>query len=795
MLNNLKCKNMFKKILTGMFFILVGSVYSMENKSAREQNPLLQKPESALSIPKAEPLKLEINAKNDVPNNKNANIYLNFEDATLSSVLNYLTEEKKTKEGKGINIIPHKELENIKVSLSTRNPITFDRAWNVLISLLEMNGYSLLNVDDLYRIVPNQQNAVHPLPMYSSKAGVEPEQLPDTDEVIRYIYFFNNMKPDIAQGILAPMLDQAGIQVNQDLQVVIIKEKAINIKSAMRVIKELDVGGLRESIKIIQLKETDTDVVNKLFEEILADKDKDRTIRFITPDTGKESRFFSADTKIIPYPAKNSLILLGLEKNIDKVIDFIKKYIDVPIGQADSRIHIREIKYAKAESLKPILEQIIKPPPGQASGQSIFVGKYKFFEDVLITAEESGGDQMRGGGNRLIIACNQEDWIRLEKIIEKLDKPNPQIAFEVMIVDINEQQDKQLGVQLQNRSRISGLGINDVQLNNLSSMGSLSKIDPPVEGEEGKQEKKPIEVRKLMDIARENFLGKGSPTFVSLGRTESLWGLIRSVFSANNSHIIAQPYLIANNHQPCNISIGQDTFVQGSLRTDKGETARTTKIPKRAATELSLTPQVNADGIVNLQIKVTIDEFQYISESEDPKTVRRSIDTRASMLAGEVLVLGGLKKSNLETNVYKTPIFGDIPIVGSLFKSKQKGKIESNLYIFIRPSIIKPKFEGAADEYTQLKLDYAKYQMFRVDTYVKDKDPIQRWFFRPTNGTAKGRIEDAQNFRFKPIDNVIYGKYQPKSVKIKEDPYFRGSSSVKVVHDKLRKIKTRARGS
>lgn len=146
-------------------------------------------------------------------------IYFNFEDASLANVVNYLAERKS------INIIPHKDLENQKVTLSTRDPLTLDRAWDVLLTLLEMNGFTLIEVNGLFRIVASKDSGKEPLPFYSS-VTTDPEKLPDSDLVIRYIYFFKNIKSDVVQGILATMLDNAYVQINKDLQACIIKEKA-----------------------------------------------------------------------------------------------------------------------------------------------------------------------------------------------------------------------------------------------------------------------------------------------------------------------------------------------------------------------------------------------------------------------------------------------------------------------------------------------------------------------------------------------------------------------------------------
>lgn len=722
----------------------------------------------------------------DKENDDQANIYLNFENASLGSVFNYLAEQKK------INTLPQGDLEEQKVSLTTRNPLTLDRAWNVLLTLLEMNGFSLVKVGDLHRIVSNKDNGREPLPSYSSRKGTEPEDLPNSDLVVRYTYFFKNMQAEVAQSILTTMLEGDGaVQVNQDLQVCIMKEKCFNIKAAMRIVKELDTGGLREGIKIIQLQEADSEAVETLFKEVLGSEDESRRIRFINKASQQDKSYFSSATKIFAYPAKNSIILLGMQKNIERITDFIYKHIDVPIGTAQSRIHIKEVRYAKSENLKPILENIVKPPAGQGSEKSPVVGKFKFFEDVIIAAEGEGQEAGRGSGNRLVIACNQEDWVRLEKFIDKLDKPQAQVAFEVMIIDVTLDQAKELGAQFQNKQGNQiGMGLNSIELTNLSSGADLVRNQVPAGSEE-------VGMKNLIDLTTKDNLGQGYPSFLTLGKTgiingmreSNIWAIVRSVFKTENTHIIGQPYIVTNNGQPCFIEVTEQRRVDAGLRSERGEQVRTTKEPLDAATRVDLTPQINSDGIIDLSIKIQLDSFESTDPNKEANKSTRNIETRANIAAGEVLVLGGLKVSGQTISLWKTPILGDIPIIGNLFKSKTKAKTEKNLYVFIRPSVIKPKFEGAPDEYTQLKLDYAKLQMMKNDLYIKDSDPIQRWFFRPTNYSVKQTIADAKIGRMRPIDKFTYGQNTPKLVNIQEDPYFKDAESLA----KQRELKQRRR--
>lgn len=716
---------------------------------------------------------------------QDADIYLNFDNASLGSIVNYIGEQKK------INVIPHKDLAAANVTMSTRRGLTLNRAWNVVLTLLEMNGFSMVKVGNVYRVVSNKDNRYEPLPVYSSGTGTEPEDLPQSDMVVRYIYLFKNIKAELARDILGSMLDREGILISGDLNACIIKEKCFNIKSAMKIVKQLDMGGLSEQIKIIQLKNANADTVATLFQEVLgttAGKD-DRVIRFADRDSKKERTYFSSATKIFSEPIQNRLILLGTQKNLDKITDFIYKYIDIPIGGADSRLHIKEIRYAKAEDLKPILDDIIKPPKGQGSDKSVLVGEFKFFEDVIIAAEKATStddtSSTRGGGNRLVISCNRDDWKRLEKIIAKLDKPQPQVALEVMIISVDIDTDRQLGSQMyQMFGHKLGLGINEFEARNLSSGEFVDKSKvPPVTNQ----------AANLIQLAESNYAGNGHPTFVTLGKAatqlssyENIWSIIKTMINSTNTNIVSQPFLVTNNNQACMVEVATSYRLDGELESRKGEPSKQKKVDVAASTKVEITPKMNLVGTVDLDIKVSVDEFIDPDPTAGSKT-NRLLKTKSSMLAGEVLVLGGLTKRKNVENTWKTPILGDIPVIGSIFfKNKVKTRKEENLYIFIRPSIIKPRFEGAADEYTQLKLDYAKYQLLKNDTFLKDKDPIQRWFFRPPDQTIKQKLSDVKNGVIRPLDDFVFAKSMPRMVNIKADSYYKVSESLAEYEEKLK---------
>lgn len=712
----------------------------------------------------------QIPTLNDQSSKKNASIYLNFEGAALSSILNYLGEQKK------INVLPHKDLEGVKVSLSTRNPMTMHQAWNVLLTLMEVNGFSLIKTPNMYRVVKTEANGQEVLPVYSSYRGMQPENLPNSDLAIRYIYFLKNMKTDTAKGILEKMIDSKGIIANTDLNALIVKDTSLNIKAAFKIIKELDLGGLREAIEIVPLTFTNAEYVKKVFDDLLGsggEAPQNNIIRFSGIASQRDSTYFSNQTKIIPEPIRNKVILLGTQKNINKVRKFIIENIDIPIESAGSRLHIKELRYIKAQDIQPILTDIIKPPKGANEKSLITEGGHKVFEDVAIAAEQDddGSSGKRGSGNRLIIAANAEDWRRLEQFIDKLDKPQPQVAIEVMVVNVSLQQIKNLGTQVFNlKGKSPGAGVN-MEFLNLDE-NSMLQQSPPA------QPSSPPTFPLYMDTPKGS---TDSSTFVSLGKagTETspgnIWGLIRATWGITNSQVVSQPYQVVNNNQPCTVKIETSHRAPGDI--DKSNTLQILQkyVDVPAATSVNITPCINLAGNIDLTIDINADDF---IEGSVANTTKNHVATKTSMATGEVLVIGGLKKSSITEKVYKTPILSEIPILGNLFKSKEKRKEESNLFVFIRPSVMKPQFDGLPDEYTQLKLDYAKYQVMKSDSYVKDRDPIQRFYFQPAHQTIKSKLADAANGILRPIDDFTYGRSRPKSVNLSLDPYFKVTESI-----------------
>ncbi|TWX72720.1 pilus (MSHA type) biogenesis protein MshL [Colwellia sp. C1TZA3] len=181
-------------------------------------------------------------------------------------------------------------------------------------------------------------------------------------------------------------------------------------------------------------------------------------------------------------------------------------------------------------------------------------------------------------------------------------------------------------------------------------------------------------------------------------------GVIELLSTQGNVQVLSSPRITATNNQKAIIKVGEDEYfvTDVSSTTTTGTSTTTTPeidlTPFFSGIALDVTPQIDADGEVILHVhpSVTITD-------EQTKTIRlsdqdiilplaqssvRESDTIIRAKSGEIVVIGGLietRKVDLES---KTPFFGDIPIVGALFKSKSESVQKKELVILLKPIVI-----------------------------------------------------------------------------------------------------------
>ena len=133
--------------------------------------------------------------------------------------------------------------------------------------------------------------------------------------------------------------------------------------------------------------------------------------------------------------------------------------------------------------------------------------------------------------------------------------------------------------------------------------------------------------------------------------------------------------------------IEQGTSIPYQSVSDKGTTTEF----QDATLSLEVTPEVNPDGTVILEIKAsnsTMGSDVSTGIGSAPSIDTKQAETKLRLRDGETTVIGGIYvDAALESNT-GTPYLKDIPYLGYLFQSNKKTNTRSELLIFITPHII-----------------------------------------------------------------------------------------------------------
>lgn len=697
-------------------------------------------------------------------------ISFNYDNENLVDVINYLAAEKN------INIVLPMGAKAItsKLTLHIEEKMTLTEAWDFLYTILDIAGYSLIPKDDIYTVVQNSKDiSREPLPIY---IGIQPDQIPDTDQRIRYLYYLANIKlsdageNELITAIREILPDTASYKVDQATNAILITDKANNIKSVMQIIITLDQTGFQEKLKIIKLHYASAGTVASLFNESILKSTVD--INRYRLDTKKitEATFFSRHTKIIAEERLNALIILGRPQAVDRIEHFIHNYIDVELESGKSILHVYQLQYLDASTFEPILQKIVESTlPGGTGQARAAIQTERSFEGVIIKADKpqnnEEGSTAFGGGNKLIIAARNKDWKRIKKLIEELDKPQPQVILEVLVADLTIEDTRLLGALIRNPLNLplpknvdmQAAQIGPVIVDNLDNPTSIA-ADLLKKAFTENNQPATTEADAVKSIAGVLTAGSGILAFNDKD-TGKTWGILQVLKLFDHKKVISNPHVIAVNNKQANIIIGEGRYVPDEgVGSPGGATTRKKKWID-AKLEIKITPRISSQKTVNLTVEVNIEDF--VSKTlSDANRVRRNVITNANVGNGDILSLGGLLSIDTEQSVSETPILGRIPILGYLFKNRQGKTSKTNLTVFISPTIIEPKLRGGIGEYTQDYINLTKKYATEGMLFDSLKDPITRWFFAPDRDARKAVEDFSAKDKLKqgtPLENLEQG--------------------------------------
>jgi type II secretion system protein D len=536
------------------------------------------------------------------------------------------------------------------------------------------------------------------------------------------------------------VLDQVQVTPNPLNNTLIISGPAESMELLDALIKQLDVVGSSAQIKVFRIENGDAASLVQMLRSLLpGETSASLKLSSDAEEPSLAPLRFSIDART------NSIIATGSEGDLRIIEALLLRLDEREFSQRRNTVY--RLKNAPAVDVALAINNFLR---SERQAQEISPGTLSPFEqierEVVVVPEPVG--------NRLIVSATPRYFEEIEKLIEQLDEPPPQVVIQVLIAEVSLENIDEFGVELGlqdsilfDRSLLDNL-ITTTRTTNLSTpAGIVTTTEQIVQsatnepgfafnnnplGNSGSQK----------SLATSNSVGGQGLSNFAIGRvngelgfgglvlsasSESISMLLRALEECKRLEVLSRPQVRTLDNQPAFIQVGQRVpRIVGSTVNQNGQSNAITL--ENVGLILGVTPRISPDGAVVMEVDAERSALGPesdgipVSIAPDGSVIRSPrIDTTTaqatvSASSGETIILGGLitkKTLNIDRRV---PLLSDIPLLGNLFRYDLNQQERSELLIILTPYVIR----GPEDEY---RLKQAEYS--RMSWCICDVEAIQ----------------------------------------------------------------------
>lgn len=560
-------------------------------------------------------------------------LHISLAGVTLGSVVEFLSIHT----GKPV-LLPDRFPGDSKVDVVSgrTSTVTPESAEDIFTSMLRQAGFTILERPGHLEVVPAGRTAG--LPVHHVHDGGSLRAHAIHTKVVR----LEHARVGDVASVLEKLKSETGrIETYPERNMLVLTDYGVNLTSMLTLMEALDSGEAEPLLETYAAQHVPPDELRTVARTY---------VQNLKQQSSPAIRQRLETLAIEVNPATNELIFTGRPEHIEKVRDYVARH-DVESPETDLRFHVYNVLNREARELKSLLESTLEAEPERGGRQE---------NRPRILADEINND--------LLIVADQRGYERMRDLLRNLDRPRAQVEIVAAVVEMSTERLFDLGVE-------------------------LSTIDPPGDRARG-------------------FAGTafGLSEFTLEGRVPLVppdGGVVAGVFKDSIFHIpllirasqmhedisfIAAPRITTADGKPATVKLGERReFLETVLSPDGTTTAITSGGFYEAATQLQITPHINEEGGVRLQIMTTVDQFlpsQMTPTGQSlTRITEREADTEVTVEDSRTVVIGGLTRQTLDTRVQRVPILGSIPVLGVLFRRTVEEERDRHLYIFITPTV------------------------------------------------------------------------------------------------------------
>jgi general secretion pathway protein D len=543
-----------------------------------------------------------------------------------------------------------------KVKVVSSKPVSRAELYDLFLSILDVHGYTAVRSGEVVRVIPNKNARSAPVDVISGTSVIN-------DEYVTQVIRLDNVSAAKLIPVLRPLVpQQAHMAAYAPSNAIIISDIRANIDRIAKIIDRMDQSAVKKT-EVVKLRYgVATDVV-----EMLKTLEKSRA---------GEGADANDEASLVADKRTNSVIVTADEVSIERIKGLID-YLDIPLEQSGN-VRVMYLEYADATEVAEVLTRVMQNLARLDDESS---GRTRAANAAKSTIEADAGT------NSLIITADTDEMAALEAVIARLDIRRAQVLVEAIIVEIDVTEGRELGLQwlFANDSGLYGSNISPAR------QGSNAAIAQAILPEDAASTE--IGVRDLAGA-----LSQVPGTTFGWGVVDqnlTMTTILNTLEKQGNTNILSTPSLLTLDNEEAFITVGQQVpFVTGSYTNTGASNGVANPFQtiqrENVGVTLQVTPQINEGDSVVMDIVQEVSSIsQQALSASDVITNERKIETKVLAKDGDIVVLGGLVKDDIQDSQQGVPLLSGIPVLGRLFRNDVVSVTKSNLLVFIRSTIIR----------------------------------------------------------------------------------------------------------
>ena len=608
---------------------------------------------------------------------------INLQQADLNQVLQLYSEWVNR------TILRPATLPAPQISLKTQTPLTRQEAVQALDAVLALNGITMINIGDKFvKALPEAQGNTAGAAFNTNNAA----SLPNLGQYVTHVVQLKYAKPSEMVPVLQPFvkIPNAILPIDTSM-ILVLRDYAENVKRMLELINQIDVAVPSEYVsEVIPIKYAKASEIAGALNSLssggggtVVGSGGGGPASRSTRSTGFGNRnnFGSGQ-----YPGQTT------------------PGLNTPVGSAGTPTP------APNSSFQQRLQNIINK--ANTAGEIMVLGQTKIISDERT--------------NSLLIYASREDMKTIKDIVAKLDIVLAQVLIEAVILEVTLSDNRDLGFSYLQRPQSSG---------NWSGVGAINN----------KNFVKASDYSGLNGITNTSgILPQGFSYLMSFNKDLDM--TVTALASDSRAKILQRPRIQTSHNEPASLFVGEQRPYPTSSYYGGGAYGGYSSIQQlQIGVTLDVTPLINPDGLVVMDIHQKIDSFignvTIQNVGDVPVTSSKEAQAKVSVRDHDTIILGGLIETDKNNSSSGVPYLKDIPLLGYLFRSTHTDGVRKELIVLIRPTVL-PTPEIAA-----LTATAEKNKMSGVRTAERELRAEE------TERLKKADKADAQLVPFQPVPN------------------------------------------